>query len=700
MRTDQEELWKSLENTQQIIVPIYQRKYSWKPHECKQLWDDIIQAANNNESKSYFIGTMVYVIDTTNPSNVSRYHVIDGQQRLTSIFLLLAAFRNFLDRSKNHTITKEEIHSLLINKFKPDQKYKLILTKSDDNTLKCIIDGEDYPEDPSIMIKNNFEYFEEMVTQVEPKLLCDGLHKLKTVQITLDGKDENPQLIFESLNSTGLGLSKTDLIRNYILMSLSPNEQTEIYINHWEPMEKNFENYDSFDEFIKDFLIIKNNIVIKTDNIYTDFKEYFKREKKKKIKIIDLVKDLKYHSKLFTMLLYGETDLDDNLKIIMKNINELNASVVRPFLLKILIYHDDNKINNEELLQIFSMVESYLLRRAVCDLHRQGLNQAFPKLIGKMDGIVDNYFEEIKGLFFGTLVDTLRFPNNEEFYDGFIKKNIYKLKNRMYILYKFENNARKKNKEHVEIHRDDADYQIEHILPQNYNSWKNILNDNDLTEIDPNLHVIGNLTLTGYNQKLSDKPFQDKLTMDGGFKQSPLLLNKYISTFTNWGISEIQQRSKKLADEALVIWKYYEPSDIILKKYTVNDRTASLKREYTEEEYFAGEYTPNEVSKSTLRLFDYFKNRIFEEFPHIVYRPQSVNCAFHIDNSPICSIQVLTTRLKLSYKNDKNSLPNSPFIKHMVNKTGKKIGHWGIGDYESIIKNGDDVEQAILFLKK
>ncbi|MDI1495937.1 MAG: hypothetical protein K8823_1245 [Cenarchaeum symbiont of Oopsacas minuta] len=694
MITEQRQLWQAIEGRMQLKVPIYQRKYSWKRIQCEQLWTDIINAAEDAETLTYFIGTVVYVAEPTNPGDVPCYNIIDGQQRLTSISLLLTA----LSRSIKNTeckIAKEEIDGLLLNIHRPQHKHKLILTQTDENTLKCIIDNESYPKDYSIILKNNFEYFEGMVEKTNLELIYRGIQKLSIVQITLDAKD-NSQLIFESLNSTGLALSKTDLIRNYILMDLESREQFDIYTNYWQPMENNFDNYAHFDEFMKDYLIIKNHKVIKIEDIYAEFKKYHKQEKRKKTKIEELVKDLKYHSEFFTKLLYDKKESDLELQAAIRSINELNANVVRPFLLKILVYHDDNLIQKESVLEIFSTIESYLLRRAVCNLHREGLNQILPRLIKKMDELVDNNSEEIKGLIFGMLKDGRRFPDDDEFHKEFMAKNMYNTKILKYILCKFENHERKINKEYQKISYDDPNYQKEHIMPQNYNAWKDELNAADLSTAEKHVHQIGNLTLTGYNQKLGDKSFQDKLNMSGGFKQSPLLLNRFIATFTQWNTKEIQSRSSKLATIACKIWKREKPSQEILNKYIPNN----IVHEYTEEEYFDGEHTPNEIPNSTRNLFDDAKNRILEEFLDIIYKPKKAYCVFYLNDSPVCSLRVLKTCLKINYNTNENPSPNSSFVKHLIDKNGKVTGHLGTGDYESTIKDNEDIEHAVSLIKK
>lgn len=564
MKATETPLVKFLQGTKQFIIPIYQRTYSWTEKQCEQLWNDIIRVAQNKEIQSHFIGSIVYIEKGLyQVSDVPQLLVIDGQQRLTTLSLLLSAYGKALeDKGDGKEITKNKIQNYFL--FNPEEsgekRYKLILTQSDKDTLINILENRKELEQYSKNIVNNYKFFQNQITKsnIDLDILYQGILKLVIVDISLNSNYDNPQLIFESLNSTGLELSQADLIRNYVLMGLERENQEEIYKNVWYPMEKSFghsEGTEYFDRFMRDYLTIKTGQIPNIADVYSGFKEYFTS----KHKSLDIISEIHYFSKFFTKLAYDK-EQDSQLNQVIRDINTLRVDVAYPFLLEVLVDYDKGKISKDELLEIFLMVESYVFRRAICDIPTNSLNKTFANLASELNK--DKYLDSVKAAF--NLKESYRrFPTDSEFRTQFIIKNVYNSKIRKYLFYKLENFRRK---ELVNV----ENYTLEHIMPQNKNllaEWKNDLGENWMGIQDKYLHTVGNLTLTGYNPELSDKPFLEKRNMEGGFADSPIRLNESLASLEHWNEKEILNRANSLGDKAMEIWKFPNLPQETLAKY-------------------------------------------------------------------------------------------------------------------------------------
>ncbi len=561
MKATETALLTFLQVPKQLIIPIYQRTYSWTEKQCEQLWQDIIRVAKDDKIPSHFIGSIVYIEKGLfHITNIPQILVIDGQQRLTTISLLLAALRKTLD-NQNTEITKKRINDyyLFNNVEEGEIRYKLILTQSDKITLLDILEEKSLRENYSKNIKDNFDFFEKKISKnsIDLKLLYRGIQKLVIVDIALDRNHDDPQLIFESLNSTGLKLSQADLIRNYILNKLEREKQENIYNDHWYPMEESFghsEGSKDFDRFMRDYLTIKTGQIPNMRNVYSSFKEYVLKSKEL---IEDLVSDIHYFSKFFVKLAF-EKERDKNLREIICNINALKVDVSYPFLLEVLVDYARLIISKEDVLEIFLMVESYVFRRAICDIPTNSLNKTFSNLASEIDK--DSYVQSLKASF--NLKDSYRrFPTDSEFKRQFVIKNVYNFQNKKYLFDKLENYN---HKEYCNV----DEYTIEHIMPQTITEeWKIELGSDWNRVHDKFLHTVGNLTLTGDNLKLSNKSFSEKKKMNGGFAQSPIFINSSLVNIESWNENEIKKRANDLAKKATSIWKFPQLESDILKKY-------------------------------------------------------------------------------------------------------------------------------------
>lgn len=564
MEARQTKLLDFIKNAPQFAVPIYQRTYSWKEKQCEQLCADIIRAGQSDTVSAHFVGSVVYIKDglyqvTYRPPLL----VIDGQQRLTTTILILEA----LARAVKDTEPDEGFSALKIrNRYlsnpeeTDDRWFKLILSQTDRSTLNAILKGHEIPVEKSIRIMENFEYFTSWMQKNKNSLatICKGLSKLIVVDVSLDREHDNPQLIFESMNSTGLDLSQADLIRNFILMGLKPDLQKKLYEKYWRPMEIDFgqEAYASqFDSFIRHYLTIKTRDIPNQKEVYETFKQYASE-----VEVETLVSDIRLFSKYFCSFALGK-EADNELSLIFHDIREMKVEVCYPLLLEIYSDYVDNCLTKNEFMEICRLIESYVFRRAICELATNSMNKTFALFAKSLKK--NNYLESTKATFL-LLPSYRRFPGDEEFKHNLQQKDIYNFRNRMYLFRRLENFNRRK--EPISVN----EYEIEHIMPQNKNlsqEWKEELGADWKRIWEAYLHRLGNLTLTGYNKEYSDRPFRKKRDMENGFAQSPLRLNASLATLDRWNETEICNRAIGLADQSLQVWIYPNLSMEILESY-------------------------------------------------------------------------------------------------------------------------------------
>ncbi len=552
-------LSKFMEQNQknQFVIPIYQRLYSWEKEQCKQLWDDIIKIGGDDKANSHFIGSILYVLDGIKHSG-NPLLIIDGQQRLTTITLLLIALRNHLsDEVKRKEIEK---HYLINSDEKGDKKFRLILSESDKDTLLSLIDKDRRkPSEPSLKIVENFKLFEEWISKNTGKLeiIFKGLEKLEIVCIALTKKEDDPQLIFESMNSKGIELTQTDLIRNYIIMETEVEKQEGFYNQYWRAMEEGFkQDKKLFDRFVRHYLTIKTRKIPNINRVYVAFKDY---QQERGIEIEALLQDLQKYCGYFCQIKFKK-EADEDLNKALGFLVDLDMDVVYPLLLELYSDYSDGVLSKQDFIPIIELTESYLCRRAVCGLNTNALNKIFPFFTKKINK--NQYLEGIEK-HFGSLTKGQRFPNDDEFRNSFITRDFYKKfkkKTKCFLerLEHFDTNEPVHTKECT----------TEHIMPQKLNEeWRKDLGQ-DYERIHAQyLHTIGNLTLTGYNQEYSNKSFQEKQGMEGGFKDSPLRLNQGLKDLESFGEKEIEERANDLADWALKIWTYPKLDAETLEKY-------------------------------------------------------------------------------------------------------------------------------------
>lgn len=559
-----------------FIIPVYQRNYDWRIENCKQLYDDLI-AIVRKKSSSHFFGSIVSV---HNDGEFNEYLIIDGQQRLTTISLLMLAMYNLM---KSGLITPVQTNladkiykTYLIDEWQEeDTRIKLKPVKNDSTAFGLLFkDEEDYIQGSNLTVNYNYFYSRIQKEEISIDELYSAITKLEIINITLN-KDDNPQLIFESLNSTGLALSEGDKIRNFILMGLPTKEQNDYYEKYWNKIEL-CTNYD-VSSFMRDYLSVKQQAIPSISKVYVTFKSYVEENK---LETEDLLKDLLDYAKWYAILLRGKTE-DKKLNACIYRLNRLETTVTRPFFLEVLRMTAKGSpvLSLSDAREIFLLTENYLFRRSICDLPTNALNKIFLMLhreIIRFDGTEADYLEKFKYALLSKQ-ERGRLPDNEEFADSLATRQIYlmNIKNKAYILERFENYGIDEDKD-IYRHLDEGTYSIEHIMPQHLTpQWVSALGD-DYEDIHETwLHRLANLTLTAYNSKYSNNPFEDKRDMNKGFHQSGLRMNTWIADKEKWTLTEMEERCDLLVSKALDIWPMpttsYQPAEKQLDSYTLED---------------------------------------------------------------------------------------------------------------------------------
>lgn len=562
--------------SKRFIIPVYQRNYDWKMEHCKQLYDDLVKVVRQNR-KSHFFGSIVSVQSET--GTMEEFLIIDGQQRLTTISLLLLAIYHLLCSGKltsqDHQLTDKILKKYLIDEYEPEEKrIKLKPIKNDQKAFGILFE-KDEERIPDSNLTINYQYFYDRIQRGELSVdeLFDAICRLEIINISLNHED-NPQLIFESLNSTGLDLSEGDKIRNYILMGLPNDLQTKFYEKYWNRIE-NYTDYD-VSSFVRDYLSIKQQSTPNMNSVYPAFKKFV--EDAEQADIEPLLKDLLEYAKRYAVLLRGGHS-DERLNGCIYRLNRLSTSVTRPFLLEALRLRENGILSADELVEIFQFTESYLFRRTICDLPTNALNKIFLLLhreIIRMDGSEENYAEKFKYVLLSKK-ERARYPSDDEFAESMSTRNIYGMnpKNKLYLFERLENAGTGETKD-VWGHLDRGEYSIEHIMPQHLTAaWVAALGE-EHESIHANwLHRLANLTLTAYNSRYSNSPFADKRDMAHGFKDSGLRVNQWIGQKEKWGLSELEERDQLLRNRVIGIWPYptssYRPPEKQLDSVSLDE---------------------------------------------------------------------------------------------------------------------------------
>lgn len=674
-------IFEILNGNKQFLIPVYQRFYSWDIEQCKRLWNDIVDMQKMGKV-GHFVGSIVNIAEEAMPTGVQKYMIIDGQQRMTTLTLLLLALRDYAIKNPSDTsINARRIDNMLLkNEYEEgDERYKLLLTETDRNILISLVEEMPIREDTKSRLIENYNFFEGKIGngEIQPAEVYESIGKLQIVNITLDRAIDDAQAIFESLNSTGKELSESDLIRNYILMDLEPTEQTYVYEHLWRPMEKLFV-YETqqtvMDAFFRNYLTIKLSRIPKLVRIYEEFKLYHLNCEFKTIR--DLCQDLLDYAKYYTNIIFARNS-DTELKKLYKDIVDLKMEVSYPFLLKIHRDCEEGIITSYEMKEILKLCISYVIRRSICEIPTNSLNKTFATMKNYIRP--DDYVNSVKA-FFLTQDSYKEFPDNDKFEIAFVSRDIYNMRNRNYILSRLENFE---NKAPIII----ENYTIEHIMPQNKNlslEWQAELGDNWQEVQKKYLHTIGNLTLTAYNSEMSDRCFLEKMDMPGGFKESALRLNKYVVLQNEWTEKNIKERANELVKKAESIWPYPTLTDQELAQYQTKEKTT--------QKYSLETYDLNDLTRT---LFESLDKRIMNLSPAVKKEYKKLYVAYKLDTNFV-DIIFQKQRLRISVNMKFSDIIDPNGICRDI--TG--LGRWGNGDIELFMERQDELDQVMEIVKQ
>ena len=561
-------------NNRQFVIPVFQRDYSWTREQCEQLLNDIVRTGAPEAHGGHFTGSIVY-IEADEPSGAAfqRWLVIDGQQRLTTLTLLLLALRDHIKESGwsggDDSPTPQMIDDYYLKNIhkKGEHRYRIVLRRKDNSTLRKLVDGtsiSDFDDDSSELIVDAYRFFRSVLKKTGCDLdeLYHGVSRLNVVDVRLDRNVDNPQMVFESMNSTGVDLRQSDLVRNYLLMGLDESEQTRLYGDYWSKIESQFHaSASAFDSFLRDYISLERKLTrqILTDRVYDEFKVYWHPDDGRPVE--KLLQDMVQVAYRYASFLGIGTIQRAPLSEAMSHGRALSTTQA-VLMMRLYEWHENNQLPGDDFFRVVKLVESYLLRRAVLGWQTRGYWSVFARIAHSIDdeSVLDSFQVELARL-------RNRFPTNEEFRSGLTERDLYSLRVCKHVLDRLEN-ANQKEPSPVQ------DYSIEHIMPQQVSSvpeWKNMLGDS-WEEIHRTwLHRLGNLTLTAYNSEYRNRPFHEKKEAKGGFDQSAVRLNKSVRKQTQWTDVQMEERGGELGDRALEIWPFHNADEKKIQEADVRD---------------------------------------------------------------------------------------------------------------------------------
>ena len=611
---------KIINGASQFVIPVFQRDYSWAEENCRQLWKDILLIAQAPGERGHFIGSVVYIQSGDSNAGFSRWLLIDGQQRMTTLTLLMAALRDHIIETGWSTdgdgpVAKKIDAYFLRNPLEDGEKaFKLQLRRHDNATLQAIIAGSALPDAPSANLRENYELFRDLLKEADPAQVYAGINRLMLVDVTLERGVDDPQLIFESLNSTGVNLSASDLIRNFILMSLTEKEQTRLYRDYWGKIEDLFRGSDRvFANFIRDYLALRSKSakLERSDLVYTAFRRAFGGIGHDPAALEALLVDLLRRARQYAAFAVGSgTDERARAFAQLRHLADVPAILI----MRLLEVQEVNKTLPEpQLLEALRLIESYLLRRAVIGAQSRGYGLEFAKLAYRIEDTQP--LASLKAAL-ARMPAAYAFPENAEFERALLEGDLYHKRVCKQVLDGLENRDSKEQS-------DTSAYSIEHIMPQNEKMpepWRLMLGEGWKGVHQTWLHRLGNLTLTGYNSTYSDKPLAEKQTIEHGFRQSSVRLNQDVRDATVWTEVQMRARGERLAARALDIWPRL-------------DADTKMIREMEREELKARAASRNldrvEMTDAAKAMFDTLRARIRADFPEVIEMAETKTVSYH-----------------------------------------------------------------------
>lgn len=567
MKGDVKEIYKVYDGKhRELVVPVYQRNYDWSTKQCARLFNDLEDLVFTKRPKHFF-GAVV-----GNAEGTWRWVIIDGQQRLTTVSLLILALTHSIRDGKSVTDdpelgTRISGDYLFIGDAGTEKKFKLKPVKNDSLAYERLFRPEsEFIETSNVTV--NYRYFLKRLehTALTADQVWDAISRLEVMHLDLEPHDD-PQRIFETLNSTGLALSEADKIRNLVLMGLDHNEQTWLYENRWNSIEHNV----SFrtDWYIRWYLVTKTTRTPKESEVFEAFKSYLK---KVRLPVAEVLDDMHTYSKYalqITTATTGFPAVDKRLK----RINLILGDVALPFLLPVLHDAHEKTITADDLVKVLVILESYIFRRFVCGIPTNALNKIFATAYNELRKLrisEQRYSDLFAYILLRREGASGRFPDDTEFQEAFETRNFYSIQ-AVYSRYLFESleNGNSLDVRDIATGLENGAFTVEHIMPRTLSqTWRNELGP-DAEEIHSTwVNRIANLTVTGYNSSYSNSPFEKKKTMQNGFLESPFRLNSHIKQQETWGLEALQERGRQLTESALKYWPYpktsFEPPKVVL----------------------------------------------------------------------------------------------------------------------------------------
>ena len=682
MRAGTTSLLSLIKNTPCFVVPIFQRAYAWREEQCNTLFNDILHIGQFEEERKHFVGSVVYVAPESGlSSDLTPRILIDGQQRIATLSIMLLALAKVLGSDRvigDFDATRIYAYYLLNEHESGDAKYKLQLSHPDRETLRAVVTGSPPPTDHSKQVINNLRYFEDQMKSdtVDLNHVCRGIRRLVVVEISLSAADDNPQLIFESLNSKGRELSQSDLIRNYVLMRQPKVTQDELYIGYWKPLEDLFRDIpdeNTFDEFMRHFLTLRTKELLPRSDIYNLFRRYVEGQQFGNTTSEQLLQELLQYARYYATItnLPGGGAVPNTLRKALDDYRLLQANVILPFLLEIHHDFDQQRIDVTSYINILRIIETFLTRRFVCELPTNQLRKVFFDALGRLDKtvIVDALTQYLMNGAGGA-----RMPRDDEFQKAFVSRDIYMVRRWAWLI--LQRLEQYENGEPPDFKQ----LSIEHIMPQKLSDeWKKSLGVDAKILHAEWLHTIGNLTLTGYNPEYSNRTFAEKRDLPGiGLAASGLQLNADFVKLNVWDIESIRDRAERLAARAIKVWPIPVTEEI-----NVQVAAHSLDR-------FTGLNVP--IIRALYTILD---ENIRSLHPEITQH---------------------TTKNTIQYKTHKSVcdlIPNKANIKVIINVPYTKIrdpkgltrdvthvGHWGNGNVEARVQRASDIDDVVDLIRQ
>jgi uncharacterized protein with ParB-like and HNH nuclease domain/predicted transport protein len=665
-----------LEGTKQYVIPLFQRSYSWEKKHWEKLWKDLIGLYNDEAEKrrTHFIGSLVTMQVVSVPQGVPKFLLIDGQQRYTTLSILLIVMRDLALGQNDNNLADDITELYLTNKRKEGQDfYKLQLTQIDRKSYYGLVKKEKTNEDNAINKAYNFFYTKIRANQINLnsfKEIITGYLSMVGIVLEMD-KGDDPYLVFESLNATGLSLTQSDLIRNYFFMRIHTDKHDTIYEKYWLPMQSKLDN--KLQDCVRHYLI-KDEGFVKEADVYFKLKDIIdKAQAEEKLK--DLAKFSGYYSRLL------DVSNEPNKKIAkaIARINQLQVTTSYPFFLNCYEEYDNGTLSIDNFLEIFKLVENFMIRRIICNIQGRELNKLFPELYRQAKKQSTNDLKEGVRL----VLQNKEYPRDAEFRHNFLEAKMYgggekKIRTKL-ILETIEEAFNHKEQTNL------VDCSIEHIMPQTLNDlWKNDLGEHYEYAHEMWLDNIGNLTLTKYNSELSNKPFTQKKDL---FKDSKIGLNNYFTDFevNNWTVNEIKQRAEWLAEKAISIWSYFGENTI--PKSISMDNNES----YTLETMHNADY----LEGNTLEIFEILQTKILQIDNHIKEEIRKQTIDYKRGRS-LVSIVPLRSGLRLCINLAFTEIED----KDKLCRDVSKIGHWGTGEVEFKVSHRNQIEYALYLIQQ